>query len=428
MAEREKNILIVDSGSRGHAIADKLRESSPEVGNIYLAPGNAGTDFVGGAENLALDINKHSEVIEAAKDLKVDLVIIAPEEPLVKGLVNVLESEYIDAFGPTKEAARIEGDKIWAMELTEKNGVPIPKYAEFDNPNAAHKFVVDPPDWALRGIAIKAYGLAGGKGVFMAFRAREAHEVIENIMVKKIFGEAGEKILIQERLEGYEMSVMAIVYGEHIIILPTSEDHKQENNHDKGRNTGGMGSVAPHPLITQKDLDVIEFSVIKPLLRGIRNEAGYFRGVLYPALFMTKDGPKVIEVNCRPGGSEWEALSQLFDFNLYKALKGIRTRIAYKPGSAVSVALTSNGYPGPYENGKNIEGLDKCYEGVTIYHAGTKCDGNGNYQTSGGRVLFVTAHGESVDDARQKAYSAIGANGVHFEGMHYRTDIGNRKR
>jgi phosphoribosylamine--glycine ligase len=433
MAEREKNILIIDAGGRGQATAKHLRQNSTEIGNIYLAPGNGGTMSIDGASNSTVNPMNNQEVVEAALEYKIDLVFIAPEDPLANGLVDALSASGINAFGPTRRAAQIEWDKAWAMKVLEKYGICVPKFAVHDNPEAAHKFIDHPPDWGQHGLVVKVNDLVGGKGAFVCDSPEAAHEAVSKIMEECIFGQKGKTVVIQEKLMGVEVSPMAITDGERYIMLPFSEDHKQAYDGDKGDMTGGMGVRAPHPLVTRQLSETIAQQFIKPIIQVLAKEGRPFKGILYPALFITEDERIVlIEVNGRPGGPEWETVLRLTNTDIYPVLYQTArgnledTNLKFSDKHAILVVLASKGYPDKYETGKEICGLDQDFEdGVEIYHAGTKRRADGICETAGGRVAEVTAVGDTFVKAYDKAYRAV--DQIDFKGKHFRRDIGRRR-
>ena len=431
----DKNILFVGSGGREHALAWKARHSEG-TGTIYVAPGNGGTEDLESTYNVHLDQNNFAEVAEAARDNKVELVVVGPEEPLVKGIADYLSEEHIPTFGPTQELAMLEGSKVEAVRFMRRNKIPHPNSLVFDSFKDAYKALslngLDAPYWFGGGIVVKADGLAAGKGVFVCDTKEEAYQALNTIMVDKKFGDAGERVVIQEKLDGFEVSAIAIVNGTNYFLLPFAEDHKQAFDNDEGPNTGGMGILTPHPLITPDIARQIEMQIIIPTIAGIRRKfKDSYRGALYAGLMMTRDGPRVLEYNVRFGDPETEGqlpiLSDELNFTetLDKAAKGTFRGLGSIPTNGetcVVVTLASKGYPGSYEKGKIIEGVDKAQSipGVTIFHAGTKRE-NGQLVTDGGRVLFAAATGPDVPAARDRAYGAVHA--IEFERKTFRGDI-----
>ncbi len=436
---KPQNILVIGGGGREDALVWLLRQS-PDVGNIYVAPGNGGTAIHRDTSNLNINPNEIERLKEAALDLSIDLAVVGPEEPLVKGLVDVFLDKSIPAFGPKKTEAWLEGDKAAAVRFMDRYNIPHPRTAIFSDFDSAWQFLTfDPPDWLKDGIVVKASGLCGGKGVSVCEKKEEAIEALESMMVKEIFGDAGKIVLIQEKLRGYEMSVMAIVDGEKYLLLPTSEDHKQVYDEDHGPNTGGMGVVAPHLLFTNELREKIIKKILEPTVRGMVVDGNKFRGALYPGLMIVEGEPYVLEYNVRFGDPETEAVMPLLSKNLdfFRVLRQVSSRgllfsgdYPVKKESCVTVTLSSGGYPGPYEKGKVIYGLDKIENAkdVLVFHAGTRQASPNKFESSGGRVLMVCGVGKNLDEAREKAYGVIGPYGIHFEGMHYRSDIGKRKR
>ena len=442
---KETNVLIIGGGGREASLAWKLRQSH-NVGTIYIAPGNGGTERLPDTKRIHLDPNNHHEVVDAAKDLYSGLVVvIGPEKPLVNGLADVLRKEKIDVFGPGAKGAKLEGSKVDAVKFMDKYNIPHPRSFIFNSYHGALNFLadgkIDTGAWSLmnRGLVIKADGLAEGKGVFVLHKEETewAFDILKIIMERRKFEDAGNRIVIQPLICGFEVSATVIVSGDKYLILPFSEDHKQVFDGDKGPNTGGMGVAAPHPMVTQELADEIEKKIIQPTVRGLIAEDIDFRGVLYPGIMVTKDGPKVLEYNVRFGDPETEALMPILDLDLFTTLKDAsmgrletHTLPKKKNEYCVAVTLASDGYPEVYQKGETIYGLETLQErsdGV-IFHAGTEINEQGLCITSGGRVLMVAGTGEDINKAREAAYGAIGEKGVHFSGMHYRTDIGVRRR
>lgn len=435
----EQNVLIIGGGGREYALAWKLRQS-PQVGNIYIGPGNGGTErFTDTSRLPSLDIkNRPHDVIEAARDYYAGLVVIGPEDPLAAGMADALRAESIPTYGPGKAGALLESSKAYAVEFMEEFGIPHPESKIFSEFEQAADYIQTSPWWDEAGVVVKADGLAAGKGVFVCSKKEEAEEALEKIMKEQEFGDAGKRVIIQKKLDGYEVSVMAIVSGDTYTLLPFSEDHKQIFDGDQGPNTGGMGVDAPHPLVDENLKQQIEETIIKPTLAGLKKRGIDFRGTLYPGIMVTADGPKVLEYNGRFGDPETEAVLPLIADDLFPTLKDAAEGRLFvsgdyptKKGASVTVALASAGYPGPYEKGKEIYGLDTVdmKENVIVFHAGTKQEKPGTpVRTSGGRVLFVTGLGDDIEKAREAAYGAIGPDGVNFDGMHYRRDIGARRR
>jgi len=420
------NVVVIGSGGREHALVLKISESSL-LKKLYAIPGNPGTGTV--AENVNLDISDKEAVIKFCLNNSIDLVVIGPEQPLVDGLADALRIMGINVFGPDSAAAEIEAYKSFAKYIMNKANVPTAKYIEFN----ATKY-----DYALEYLkqkkypcVIKADGLAAGKGVSICNSPEEAEEALRAMFIKKIFGKSGERVLIEEFLEGEEASVFAITDGNNFILLPPSQDHKRIGNNDTGKNTGGMGAYAPAPVVTKEMMSIIASKIIAPTLQILNSEGKKFIGCLYAGLMITDEGPKVVEFNCRFGDPETQAVLPLLkgDFLklIYSAAKGKldSEAVKYSGGCAVCVVAASKGYPGKYEKGFEISGLNDLPKNVLVYHAGTKED-FGKILTNGGRVLGVTSVLERNDlaEAKRLAYEAL--EKIHFENIYYRTDIADK--
>ncbi len=419
-------VLIIGSGGREHAIAYKIKES-PLLKELYIMPGNAGTASIG--ENIETDISDHQDVGEFCSTKNIDLVVIGPEQPLVEGLADYLRGKGIKVFGPNKNAAEIESNKSFAKRIMKKAGVPTGAFVGF--PAKMHEAVKEYLQNKKYPCVIKANGLAAGKGVAICQTYDEAEKYLEDLFDKKIFGEAGEYVLVEEYLQGEEASVFAISDGKDFICLPASQDHKRIGENDTGKNTGGMGAYAPAPLITPKLMEEIKNRVIAPTLRALRDEGKEFIGCLYAGVMITGNGTKVVEFNCRFGDPETQVVLPVLkgDFLelLHSAATGNLNRdaVEYNGGCAVCVVTASKGYPDSYEKGFIIEGLSKSNTDVVIFHAGTKIENNKTV-TNGGRVLGVTAINKDIDlaSAKSKAYAAL--KDINFENMYYRTDIADK--
>jgi phosphoribosylamine--glycine ligase len=418
----KKNILIIASGGREHAIGWRLAQS-PQVGKIYFAPGNPGTATVG--ENTNISATDFDALIDFAKKKKIDLTVGAPDDILAAGVVNAFQSAGLKIFGATKEAAQIESSKAFAKELMKEEGIPTARYETFTDAKKAIAYV------KKHGapIVIKASGLALGKGVVVAGTLEEAINAIDDAMVKKIFGKAGDEVVIEEFLEGKEVSIHAFSDGEHIALFPTSRDHKPIYEGNKGPNTGGMGTIAPLPEITNEQLEEIKKKIVLPAIKGMKKRGMPFVGCLYPGLMMTKDGPKVVEFNCRFGDPETESYMRLLESDLFEILTACvdgtldEVNIKWSKKFACCIILASAGYPASSHKGDVLSGLDKVAKDIIVMHLGTKQDGD-NVVTNGGRVVGITAIGKTIEDALKLAYQQIGPKGIHFEGMQYRKDIG----
>ena len=418
------NILIIGSGAREHALAWKIAQS-PRAGKIFAAPGNAGT--AQRAENVAIAADDVASLVAFAREKGIELVVVGPEAPLALGVVDALQKEKIRAFGPTRAAAQIEASKSFAKAFMQRHNIPTARYASFTNFRAALGYLlsVDAP------IVIKASGLAAGKGVILPECADDAEAALRQIMLDHEFGAAGDEVVIEERLEGEEVSLLAFSDGTTVRPMPPAQDHKRLLDGDQGPNTGGMGAYAPVNL-SRDVLDEITRTILQPTIDGLREEGRLFVGVLYAGLMLTRDGPRVLEFNARFGDPEAEVVLPLLDSDLLSILNACvdgtlaECEIRWKEEAAACVVLASGGYPGKYAMGVPIHGLDAPRDSNSmIFHAGTKIV-NDQVVTAGGRVLTVSAWGATLDDALNSAYRAIAP--IHFEGMQYRRDIGARRK
>ncbi|MCS6770719.1 MAG: phosphoribosylamine--glycine ligase [Kiritimatiellae bacterium] len=417
-------ILIVGGGGREHALAWKLAQDSSKP-RLVCAPGNAGTAEI--AENLPISATDIDSLLAWATANKPDLTVVGPEAPLCAGIADRFIAAGLRVFGPTRDAARLEGSKIFAKEVLLAAGVPTARAAAFDDPAAAraHARSLRPP------IVVKADGLAAGKGVVVCRSLPEAENAIHDAMVGGVFGEAGARLLIEEFLVGEEASVLALTDGEVIVPLATAQDHKRAFNRDEGPNTGGMGAYSPAPIVPQERLAEIRARIFEPVLRELRKRGIVYRGVLYAGLMVTSQGPHVLEFNCRFGDPETQAVLPLWEGDMLPALfacaeGGLReSHVRWRPGAAACVVMAAGGYPGSYRKGDPIQGLAEASRlpGVMIFHAGTALRG-GQVVTDGGRVLGVTAVGEGLRQAVTRAYDAVAR--IRFANAHYRTDIGAR--
>ena len=420
-------ILVVGGGGREHAIALKLREN-PEVEEIFAAPGNGGmAAFCTLAPIKASDVEG---MVAFAKEKKIDFVVVAPDDPLVLGMADAMEEGGIPAFGPSKAAAAIEGSKVFSKGLMKKYGIPTARYEVFDSEEAAAAYVKAQNSYPT---VIKADGLALGKGVIIAEDEKAAMDAIHSIMGDRIFGASGSRIVVEEFLEGPEVSVLSFTDGKTIVPMVSSKDHKRALDGDKGLNTGGMGTIAPNPYYTPEMADRCMREIFLPTMAAMNAEKRTFKGCLYFGLMLTKNGPKVIEYNCRFGDPETQVVLPLLKTDLLTIFKAVRderladVKVEFSDGAAACVILASGGYPQKYQTGFEIHGLDAMGQapGVTVYHAGTRLE-DGKFLTSGGRVLGVTAVGSDLSEALARSYAA--AEKIVFEGVHYRKDIGKIKK
>ncbi len=417
-------ILVVGSGGREHALCWKLAQS-PLVSKIFAAPGNPGMEAV--AESIPIAADKTVELAEFALSSKVDLTVVGPEGPLVGGIVDYFQSRGLKIFGPTKAAARLEGSKVFAKNLMKKVGVPTPAFRTFDKIEEALQYLKS----AKTPIVVKADGLAAGKGAIVAKTQGEATQAVQRILGEKIFGEAGTQVVIEECLEGQEVSVLGIADGKHLVLLEPSQDHKRAFDNDQGPNTGGMGAYSPVPWVDAESLKKIQRTIFEPVVEGLRKEGTPFTGVLYAGLMLTRAGPQVLEFNVRFGDPETQAivprLKTDFAQLIQAAVEGKLNEVplAWDTRSSACVVLASGGYPERYDVGRAVTGLQKAadLEDTFVFHAGTKKEG-GRFITSGGRVLNVVSLGETLEGALKKAYEAV--EKIQFEGKQFRRDIGSR--
>ncbi len=415
------NVLIIGSGGREHAMAWKVAQS-PRLTKLYIAPGNVGTADCG--ENVFLDVTSHADVVRFCKEKQIDLVLIGPEIPLADGLADSLSAEEIRCFGPSQAAAQIEASKVFAKDFMARHHIPTARYATFDKVTDAIAFL-ESVDYS---VVIKASGLAAGKGVVLPNSFEEARATLESILIDKTFGEAGSEVIIEERLSGQEVSLMAFTDGETIVPMLPAQDHKRLLDGDNGPNTGGMGAYAPAPIFTLDLMDeAIEF-ILRPAVTGLQLEGTPFIGVLYAGLMLTQNGIYALEFNCRFGDPETQAVLPLLETDLLDIaeacvdgrLKDVNIR--WKDGAAVCVVLASKGYPEKVESGKTVK-FEELPVNTVCFHAGTKING-GQLVTAGGRVFGVTAWAESLAESINFAYDGVGK--IHFEGMQFRRDIGKR--
>jgi len=421
-------ILIIGSGGREHAIGWKLKQS-PRCGELYFAPGNGGTAQIG--TNVDIKATDILKLIEFVQKEKIDLTLAIPDDPLALGIVDEFRKENLRIWGPTKAAAQLEWSKAFAKNFMARHNLPTAKFKTFTDFEEAKSYLEALP---LSGfpIVIKASGLALGKGVIIAQTLAEAEEALENILVRKVFGEAGSEIVIEEFLVGPEISIHAFSDGKNYKIFPPSQDHKKIGEKDIGLNTGGMGTIAPLPFIDENLMKQIEKEIIVPTLEGMAKEGNPFEGLLYPGLILTKDGPKIIEFNSRFGDPETQVYMRLLEtdlldiFNACVDKKLNQIEIKWKNSFACNIVLTSGGYPEKYEKGKIISGIDEADKlpDIIVFHAGTKIDENNNLITNGGRVLGISAVSGKLEEALEKTYKAI--EKISFEGMYYRKDIGKK--
>jgi phosphoribosylamine---glycine ligase len=415
-------VLVVGGGGREHAIVWKLSQS-PKINHIYCAPGNPGIADL--AECVPISVSDIKKLADFAKREQIDFTFVGPEEPLSRGIVNYFKKHDLAIFGPSKEAAMIEGSKAFAKELMMKYRIPTAKYASFTKYEEAVAYV------RLNGapIVIKADGLAAGKGVVVAKSLIEAEEALKSMMKEVTFGSAGARVVVEEFLEGEEMTLLAFVNGTTVKPMVPAQDHKPVFNDDQGPNTGGMGTYAPLPHIDSSIVERILLEIVEPTAKAMVEEGCPFEGILYTGLMLTKEGPKVIEYNARFGDPETQVVLPLLETDLLDILIASLSgelenlEVTWKDKSAVCVIMSSAGYPGPYEKGRVIQGLDKVAYPTIVFQAGTTLQ-DGKTITDGGRVLGITTMGDNLKEARDLAYKAI--EKISFLGAHYRTDIGSK--
>ncbi|XP_021715410.1 phosphoribosylamine--glycine ligase-like [Chenopodium quinoa] len=430
-AEEKVNVLVIGGGGREHALCHALQRS-PSCSAVFCTPGNIGISKSGDAICLSdVDSSNSSAVISFCQKQAIGLVVVGPEAPLVSGLANDLVKAGIPTFGPSSEAAALEGSKDFMKSLCYKYNIPTAKYQTFADPTAAKQYIKEQG----APIVIKADGLAAGKGVIVAMSLDEAYEAVDSMLVNGIFGSAGNRVIVEEFLEGEEASFFAVVDGENAIPLESAQDHKRVGNGDTGPNTGGMGAYSPAPVLTKELQALVMDSIVLPTVKGMAAEGCKFVGVLYAGLMIEKKSglPKLIEYNVRFGDPECQVLMMRLESDLAQVLlaacRGKLTGVSLKwsPGSAMVVVMASNGYPGSYKKGtviSNIEEAEKAAPSVKVFHAGTALDSEGNLVAVGGRVLGITAKGDDLQEARDRAYQAI--EKINWPEGFYRQDIGWR--
>jgi len=417
-------VLVVGGGGREHALVWKISQS-PRVKQLFCAPGNGGIARL--AQCLDIRANDLEALARFAKDTKIDLTVVGPEMPLCMGITDLFQKEGLKIFGPSKGAARLEGSKAFAKELMQKYGIPAAEYRVFTKHDEAMAYI------KKQGapIVVKADGLAAGKGVFVAATVEEAISALNAIMLRRVFGEAGDRVVIEEQLEGEEASFIAFSDGKEVLPLASSQDHKPIYDNDQGPNTGGMGAYSPAPVVTPQVHERIMQEIMIPTIKALAAEGSHYCGVLYAGLMIKEGIPKALEFNCRLGDPETQPIFMRMKGDLVPIMEACLEQsladmeIAWDPRLAVCVVMASQGYPGSYEKGKLIHGLEKVEQKPEVYcfHAGTKDEG-GRYLTAGGRVLGVTGLGKGIKEAREITYQAVSE--ITWEGVHYRTDIGKK--
>lgn len=417
-------VLIVGSGGREHALAWKISQSNL-LTRQFCAPGNPGTAEL--AENVDIPVDDIAGLLKFAKSESIDLTVVGPEAPLADGIVDAFQAQGLTIFGPSAEAARIEADKAFCKQLLRTASVPTAEARVFKRLEDARNYINSRDD----AMVVKASGLAAGKGVFLCSRPEQALEAAETIMAQQAFGEAGRTIVVEEMLHGPEASILVLVDGANIYVLESSQDHKAVGDGDRGPNTGGMGAYSPAPVITEEVMDQVVSDILVPTVDAMNRAGTPYRGLLYAGIMMTPAGPKVLEYNARFGDPETQPLMVRLKSDLLEALLAVcrgeldKVNLEWDPRPSVCVVMASGGYPGPYEKGKVIEGLEQAAEldDVVVFHAGT-ASLDGQIVTAGGRVLGVTALGADIAQAKSRAYEAVSR--IDFEGAYFRRDISDK--
>jgi len=417
-------VLVIGGGGREHALVWKISQS-PKVKKIYCAPGSAAIGEF--AELVAIGPEQIDRLADFAAKEKIDLTVVGPELPLTLGITDLFEERGLRIFGPNREAAQLEGSKAFAKEILRDNAIPTAAFATFTDAALAKNFIAK----QKTPIVVKADGLAAGKGVLICATRAEADAAVDEILLGKAFGPAGEKVVIEEFVDGEEASFMVLTDGDHILPLASSQDHKRVFDNDEGPNTGGMGAYSPAPVVTPEVHRRILHEILAPLLAGLKKKNIRYRGVIYVGLMITQDGPTVLEFNARFGDPECQPIMMRLKSDLVELMEAVidgrlnEAQARWHDDAAVCVVLAAAGYPGAYDKGKEILGLEKLrdWSNGFVFHAGTTKD-NGRWVTSGGRVLGVTARGKSAADAVREAYRAVGE--ISWDGMHYRKDIARK--
>lgn len=418
-------VLVVGSGGREHAVIRALSKNK-SIDEIVCAPGNGGIASLAACVNItATDVDG---MVDYAKNNGVDFCVVTPDDPLALGMVDAMEAAGIPSFGPNRKAAQIEASKVFAKGLMKKYGIPTAAYEVFTDPADVLAYLQKKNTWPA---VIKADGLALGKGVLIAQNEEEAEAAVQELMVDKKFGASGNEVVVEEFMEGPEVSVLSFTDGHVIVPMVSSMDHKRANDNDEGLNTGGMGTIAPSPVYTPKIAKECMEKIFVPTMHAMNKEGRTFRGVLYFGLMLTKDGPKVVEYNCRFGDPETQVVLPLLKTDLFTIMRAVHDEkladldIEWSDEAAACIMEASGGYPESYKKGYEIHGLDENgqHPGVYVYHSGTKKE-NGKFYTNGGRVLGIMATGSDLKEALAKAYAAV--DEIGFENMHYRHDIGRK--
>ena len=417
-------VLLIGSGGREHALAWKISQS-PLVDRVFCAPGNPGTAEL--AENIDLGVGDIAELVKFAKSESIELTVVGPEAPLAEGIVDAFKAEKLTIFGPTGAAAQIEADKAFCKKMLRAGSVPTAEGRVFEDLSAAKNYISSRDE----ALVVKASGLAAGKGVFLCANPQEALDAVEKVMGEKIFGQAGETVVVEEMLKGQEASILALVDGTNIYVLESSQDHKAIGDGDTGPNTGGMGAYSPAPVVTDEVMDQVVSDILVPSVDAMNRSGTPYRGLLYAGIMITPGGPKLLEYNVRFGDPETQPLMVRLKSDLVEALLAVchgkldKVSLDWDPRPCVCVVMASGGYPGAYEKGKVIEGVAEAnkLKDVVVFHAGTAMK-DGQLVTAGGRVLGVTALGKDIAAAKARAYEAVSK--ISFEGAYYRKDISDK--
>ncbi|MFC1739793.1 phosphoribosylamine--glycine ligase [Planctomycetota bacterium] len=418
------DVLLIGSGGREHSLAWKLAQSK-ELGKLYIAPGNAGTAKCG--ENILIKADEIERLVEFGREKKIGLAVIGPEAPLATGAVDAFEAANIKAFGPVAAAAKLEADKAFAKQIMRSSSISTAEARIFERFKDAKSYIASRDE----AVVVKAVGLAAGKGVFICDEPADGILAAEKIMCDKIFGSAGDKIIVEDKLLGEEASILAFVDGRNIYVMESSQDHKPIGDGDTGPNTGGMGAYSPAPVVTDAMMEQITSDILVPVVDGMNRAGTPYKGVLYAGLMVTAGGPRVLEFNVRFGDPETQPILMRLKSDLLRVCLAVcdgkldDVTLKWDERPAVCVVMASGGYPGDYEKGKKITGLEDAEQDkdVVVFHAGT-AEKNGEIVTSGGRVLGVTALGESIEQAKSKAYNAV--EKIQFEGAYSRRDIADK--
>ena len=419
-------VLVIGSGGREHALVWKIKQS-PKVEKIFCAPGNAGTSEF--ADNIPIAADDIEGLLQFAMKKEIGLTVVGPEQPLVMGIVDRFEVKGLRIFGPSASAAELEGSKSFSKDIMQKYGLPTAVYKIFSSAESATKYI----QAKNCPLVVKADGLAAGKGVLLCRSSREALVAVDTIMRQRLFGEAGDQIVVEEFLEGQEISVLAFSDGQTVLLMDSAQDHKAVYDGDIGPNTGGMGAYSPAPVFTELMRQKVRDKIMLPMVRAMQQEGRTYKGILYAGLMLTKTGPQILEFNARFGDPETQPLMVRMETDIIPLFEACidgtlgQCQVNWKNKSSVCVVMTAEGYPGTYQKGEIISGLQNANSTpeVVVFHAGTK-EKDGKVLTNGGRVLGVTATGANTESAIQRAYDAVGK--VNWRGVHYRKDIGSRGR